>query len=63
MTKRILLYGLLFVCTTLFAGEWSSFLHVYKGSTPLLDGIISKGEYDEANLQNFFNIKTKTDLL
>jgi len=31
-----------------FAGDWPSILHVYRGTAPKLDGIISPGEYDDA---------------
>lgn len=30
------------------AGDWPTVVDVYKGSTPKLDGVIEKGEYDDA---------------
>lgn len=34
------------------AGQWPKYLHIYRGSTPTIDGTISKGEYDDAILIN-----------
>ncbi len=31
-----------------FAGQWPKEIHVYKGKTPVLDGVLSEGEYDDA---------------
>ncbi len=49
MKKSLLLVvcGLLLAQIS-FAGEWPRYLHIYKGSTPDLDGTISKGEYGDA---------------
>lgn len=33
---------------TALAGQWPKEIHVYKGKTPVLDGVLSKGEYDDA---------------
>ena len=46
---QIFLLGLI-LCKSLFAGEWPSYVHVYKGSTPTLDGLIEQGEYDDASV-------------
>jgi hypothetical protein len=33
-----------------YAGDWAKYVHIYRGTTPTLDGRISKGEYDDATV-------------
>ena len=48
MKKALIIICGLLLTQIALAGEWPSYLHIYKGSTPNLDGKITKGEYDDA---------------
>ncbi|MHC4221492.1 MAG: hypothetical protein ACYST9_03645, partial [Planctomycetota bacterium] len=37
-----------FLTVPALAGDWPSYIHVYRGTTPKLDGVISPGEYEDA---------------
>lgn len=50
MKKTFLTFSVLVLTQIVFAGEWPSYLHVYKGSVPVVDGIIADGEYDDATV-------------
>ena len=57
--RVVYLFVIVGVITTIFhvcayAGEWPLELHVYEGSTPTVDGVISPGEYDDALLLNSY---------
>ncbi|AQQ71028.1 hypothetical protein SMSP2_01392 [Limihaloglobus sulfuriphilus] len=50
LSRAALLILVLAAIHTVPAGEWPRYIDVYRGSTPKLDGILSKGEYDDASL-------------
>ncbi len=47
-TEWIIVILIVCLCSLAFAGQWPSFMDVYKGSTPTLDGELSPGEWDDA---------------
>ncbi len=59
MKKTLLIVCGLLLTQIALAGEWPSYLHIYKGSTPDLDGKITKGEYDDATV--FHGVKNWND--
>ena len=50
MEKTLLTLSALILTQIALAGEWPSYLHIYKGSTPVIDGTIADGEYDDATI-------------
>jgi SSS family solute:Na+ symporter len=46
--KGILLFSVLAVGCLVLAGDWPSTMHIYRGSTPVLDGRIGEDEYKDA---------------
>ncbi|MEE2657627.1 MAG: amidohydrolase family protein [Candidatus Latescibacterota bacterium] len=46
----VLLFALCVAATSVFGGAWPKRVDVYHGSTPLLDGRITPGEYDDASV-------------
>jgi len=49
MKKTLILCSMLLTQIAM-AGEWSRYLHIYKGSTPVLDGAIGEDEYSDATV-------------
>jgi hypothetical protein len=47
-TIPVVLFFLFFVSANLFAGEYPKYLTAYRGTTPVVDGILSPGEWDDA---------------
>ena len=50
MTRLTLVVTLLvlLVSSSLYGGQWPREMHAYRGTTPMLDGVITPGEYDDA---------------
>ncbi len=48
--KRLIVLLIVSITSIGFSGDWAKYLHIYRGTTPLLDGVISKGEYDDASI-------------
>lgn len=46
--KRLIVLLIVLITSVGFSGDWAKYLHVYRGTTPQLDGVIAKGEYDDA---------------
>ncbi len=48
--KRLIVLLIVSITSIGFSGDWAKYLHIYRGTTPTLDGVISKGEYDDASI-------------
>ena len=48
--KRLSILLLILTTSVSFSGNWHKHIHIYRGSTPTIDGILDDGEWDDAVL-------------
>ncbi len=48
MKCSVLSFGVWLIVSTACAGEWPRELQAYRGTTPKMDGVIEKGEWEDA---------------